>query len=128
MFKIAQGDNVKVELLSHTPEPEKLAAAAARVCYSSQGARDIMATIKEEKVKKRIADCVAKGHHSILEHVNFTFSVEGISRVTSHQLVRHRIASYSQQSQRCQNSGNKGEGSYAYKRIAGSSLWQHVQW
>jgi thymidylate synthase (FAD) len=89
-----------VQLIAYTPEPEKLAATAARVCYSSQGAREILATIKDDKVKKRINDCVEKGHHSILEHATFSFSIEGISRVTSHQLVRHRLASYSQQSQR----------------------------
>lgn len=91
---------MKVILLSYTPDPEKIAAVAARVCYSSSGAAEIMSTIKEEKIRKRIKDCVEMGHHSVLEHASFTFSIEGISRVTSHQLVRHRIASFSQQSQR----------------------------
>jgi thymidylate synthase (FAD) len=91
---------VKVSLISHTPEPEKLVAAAARVCYSSSSAEEILSRLTEEKIRNRIRDCVVKGHHSILEHASFTFSIEGISRVTSHQLVRHRIASFSQQSQR----------------------------
>jgi thymidylate synthase (FAD) len=91
---------MKVSLVSHTQDPEKLVAAAARVCYSSSSTEEIMIRLTEEKIRKRIKDCVEKGHHSILEHASFTFSLEGISRVTSHQLVRHRIASYSQQSQR----------------------------
>lgn len=91
---------MNVQLLSHTPQPDKLAATAARLCYSAQGAGEIMATIKDDKIRKRIGECVDKGHHSVLEHAVFTFSIDGISRVTSHQLVRHRVASYSQQSQR----------------------------
>lgn len=91
---------MKVTLLSHTPDAERLVAAAARVCYSDQGIQDILDTISEEHIRKRISDAVGKGHHSVLEHACYTFAVEGVSRVTSHQLVRHRIASFSQQSQR----------------------------
>ncbi|MDQ7824452.1 MAG: FAD-dependent thymidylate synthase [Candidatus Eremiobacteraeota bacterium] len=100
---------MKVTLLQHTPEPEKLAAAAARVCYSSQSAGEIMEALTTEKIQKRISDCIKKGHLSIVEHVSFTFSIEEISRVTSHQLVRHRIASYSQQSQRYVKMGGSPE-------------------
>ena len=91
---------VKVAILSYTPDAEKLVASSARVCYSEEGAIDIFSSINGEKIKKRITDAVSKGHLSILEHACYTFSIEGISRVTSHQLVRHRIASFSQQSQR----------------------------
>jgi len=91
---------VNIQLISHTPMPDRLAAVAARVCYSSEGAGEIMASIKDDRIKKRIGECVDKGHHSVLEHAVFTFAIDGISRVTSHQLVRHRVASYSQQSQR----------------------------
>ena len=91
---------MKVTLLTHTPEPEKLVAAAARLCYSDKQVSEIMDNFTEEKVEKFINKLVALGHESPLEHVSFTFGIEGISRACSHQLVRHRIASYSQKSQR----------------------------
>lgn len=88
-----------VELLVHTPDPEQVVAAAARLCYSEATIDELM-----EKSKTERADFLEKilslGHHSVLEHVSFSFGVEGISRACSHQLVRHRLASYSQQSQR----------------------------
>ncbi|MFH1454383.1 MAG: FAD-dependent thymidylate synthase [Armatimonadota bacterium] len=87
-------------MITHTPDPEKLAASAARLCYSRCGIEEILESIPPDKIKSRIRDCFARGHHSIFEHVSFTFGIEGISRVATHQLVRHRIASYSQQSQR----------------------------
>lgn len=91
---------MKVSVLAATPSAEKLSAVSARVCYSEDSPENIFASINEEKIKKRIGDAVSKGHLSILEHAVYTFSIEGISRVTTHQLVRHRIASFSQQSQR----------------------------
>lgn len=91
---------MKVTLLTHTPEPEKLVAAAARLCYSDKQVSEIMDNFTEEKVEKFINKLVSLGHESPLEHVSFTFGIEGISRACSHQLVRHRIASYSQKSQR----------------------------
>lgn len=91
---------LKVQLLSYTPNPEFLIAAAAKLCYSKSGATDLMNGLTEEKVDAFINKIVSMGHHSPLEHVSFTFAIEGISRTLSHQLVRHRIASYSQQSQR----------------------------
>ncbi len=91
---------MKVELLSYTPEAELLVAAAARSCHSRKSAKDILSKMKPEKARRLIRDLVRKGHTSVLEHAVFTFSIEGISRVCTHQLVRHRIASYSQQSQR----------------------------
>lgn len=91
---------MKVELLEHTPNPDLLAGIAARSCRSSKGASDIKETETGEKLKKVLRKTVERGHGSVIEHANFTFSIEGISRSCSHQLVRHRIASYSQQSQR----------------------------
>lgn len=91
---------MRVELIEHTQEPDIIAAAAARSCRSSKGASELRKTKDEENLKKILRKTIEKGHTSVIEHVNFTFSIEGISRSCSHQLVRHRIASYSQQSQR----------------------------
>jgi thymidylate synthase (FAD) len=91
---------MKVTLLQFTPEPERTVAAAARLCYSPVGAEEIRERMTDEQVNNFIAKIVGLGHSSTLEHVSFTFAIEGVSRVLTHQLVRHRIASYSQQSQR----------------------------
>lgn len=91
---------LKVELLRYTPDGEKLVSSAAKLCYSSVGIEKIEENLDEEKVDKFLNMLMDLGHESPLEHVSFTFGVEGISRVLTHQLVRHRIASYSQQSQR----------------------------
>jgi thymidylate synthase (FAD) len=91
---------LKVTLLNHTKDPEDTAAAAARLCYSPSDIKDIVKKYDKESNISLIRKILASGHHSVLEHVSFTFGIEGISRVTTHQLVRHRIASYSQQSQR----------------------------
>jgi len=91
---------LKVKLLDHTEQPDILAATAARSCRSSKGADEIMKTEDESRLRKVLRTTIEKGHTSVIEHVKFTFGIEGISRSCSHQLVRHRIASYSQQSQR----------------------------
>ena len=91
---------MKVSLLTYTPEPEKLVAAAARLCYSNKEVSEIMDNFTDEKIEEFIDKLISLGHESPLEHVSFTFGIEGISRACSHQLVRHRIASYSQKSQR----------------------------
>ncbi|MGQ9628754.1 MAG: FAD-dependent thymidylate synthase [bacterium] len=85
---------MKVELINHTPYPFEALVFAARNCYKSfeKGGR--------EADERLIRSIVRRGHHSILEFVDFTFYVDGISRTCSHQLVRHRIGSYAQQSQR----------------------------
>ena len=88
---------MKVTLLAHTPEPEKVCAAAARSCYSGDGASDLL---DKKDPEGFLAKVVGMGHESVIEHAVFTFSVEGVSRSLTHQLVRHRIASFSQQSQR----------------------------
>lgn len=75
-------------------------AAAARLCYSPVGASELSERMTDEQVDKLLTRLRTSHHDSPLEHVSFTFAIEGISRALSHQLVRHRIASYSQQSQR----------------------------
>jgi len=89
-----------VKLINHTPDPERTVAAAARLCYSSIGAADLFNSLKDDEVAHLLAHLVESRHESPVEHVTFTFAIEGISRACSHQLVRHRIASYSQKSQR----------------------------
>ena len=91
---------LKVKLISHTPEPERLIAAAAKLCYSESDAASIFEDLTPEAVDKFLNVLMNMGHASPVEHVNFTFSVEGVSRSLTHQLVRHRHASYSQKSQR----------------------------
>lgn len=94
---------MKVTLISHTPYPEKLIAAAARLCYSDSGAANLMENLTDEKAADFVDMLSSIGHESVMEHASFTFGIEGISRACSHQLVRHRIASYSQKSQRYVN-------------------------
>ncbi|MCK8816227.1 FAD-dependent thymidylate synthase [Natroniella sulfidigena] len=89
-----------VKLINHTTNPERTAAAAARLCYSPVGADKLVEEMTEQEAEDLLQIILDNGHLSTLEHIKFTFAIEGISRVTSHQLVRHRIASYSQQSQR----------------------------
>ncbi|PIT85183.1 thymidylate synthase (FAD) [Candidatus Micrarchaeota archaeon CG10_big_fil_rev_8_21_14_0_10_59_7] len=91
---------LSVKLLCNTPNPDSAAAAAARQCYSAKSASELMDSLSSDEVAKLVRQVVKSGHHSVLEHASFTFAVEGVSRACTHQLVRHRIASYSQQSQR----------------------------
>ena len=90
-----------VRLLNYSPRPIETIFTAARTCYSSSMPSKIWSGKYSEMDMTRLLDkTIAAGHHSILEHISFTFAIEGISRACSHQLVRHRIASFSQQSQR----------------------------
>lgn len=91
---------LKVKLMAHTPNPDAVVAAAAKLCYSPVGVDGIMEKLTDEEVAKFVNTLVNMGHESPIEHVSFTFAIEGISRSCSHQIVRHRIASFSQQSQR----------------------------
>ena len=91
---------MNIELLQHTPDPERTVALAARLCYSAADMEELRSKIDSSDYGLLIEKIMSLGHQSVLEHASFTFGIEGISRVTSHQLVRHRIASYSQQSQR----------------------------
>ncbi|HEY3488536.1 MAG TPA: FAD-dependent thymidylate synthase [Candidatus Deferrimicrobiaceae bacterium] len=89
-----------VVLLRCTPEPERLVALAARLCYSPASIAELGEQISAKDIRTFVRRVLSMGHASVLEHVVLTFGIEGISRAASHQLVRHRIASYSQQSQR----------------------------
>jgi thymidylate synthase (FAD) len=89
-----------VKLLSHTPDPERAIAAAARLCYAPVGAAELMESMSDEAVEKVLRIILTSGHTSALEHASFTFAIDGVSRALTHQLVRHRLASYNQQSQR----------------------------
>ena len=89
-----------VKLLAHTPDAEQVVAMAAKLCYSAAEIENIREGLDEESTTRFIKMLADLGHGSPVEHATFTFGIEGISRACSHQLVRHRIASYSQQSQR----------------------------
>ncbi len=89
-----------VKLLKYTDSPDRVIALAARLCYSKSKIEDLEKELSDTYSRSLVEKILALGHHSVLEHVSFTFGIGGISRATSHQLVRHRIASYSQQSQR----------------------------
>lgn len=89
-----------VELLAHTSFPAETVAAAAKLCYSASSVASIREKLDEKQVDRFLSLLQKSGHFSPFEHASFTFGVEGISRVCSHQIVRHRLASYSQQSQR----------------------------
>ncbi len=89
-----------VELLYHTPNPERAIATAARLCYAPVGAAELMETMSEERMRSVLSTIMASGHFSTLEHASYTFAIDGVSRALTHQLVRHRIASFNQQSQR----------------------------
>lgn|SRR5208283_3937881 len=91
---------LKVLLLRHTPNPEETVALAAKLCYSPSGIDSLKERIETRDQRDFVEKLMRMGHMSPVEHVSFTFAIEGISRACSHQLVRHRIASYSQQSQR----------------------------
>lgn len=92
--------SIKVTLLAHTPMPEQTVAMAAKLCYSATDIENIKDGLTQEKTESFLQMLTELGHASPVEHASFTFGIEGISRACSHQLVRHRIASYSQQSQR----------------------------
>jgi len=91
---------LKVILIKHTPDPEETIAMAAKLCYSPSDIESLRDKIETKDQKKFVEKLTKMGHMSPIEHSSFTFAIEGISRACSHQLVRHRLASYSQQSQR----------------------------
>ncbi len=90
----------KVTLLAYTPEPEKTVAAAAKLCYSPSSIDTVMEGLTEEKTSSFVHMLAEIGHESPIEHASFTFGLEGVSRSLLAQITRHRIASYSVQSQR----------------------------
>ena len=97
---------MKVQLVAHTPEAIRVAFAAIRTCYSGSDF-DTLWVDEFERYKSNnhdhirlIKQIVRHGHQSTLEHINFTFSIEGVSRACLAQLTRHRLAGYSVRSQR----------------------------
>lgn len=96
---------MKVTLLQHTGNPEKIVAAAAKLCYSESGVENILEGLNPEKTEKFLNMLMDLGHESPIEHVSFTFGIEGVSRSLLAQITRHRIASYSVKSQRYVNEG-----------------------
>ncbi|MBQ2324852.1 MAG: FAD-dependent thymidylate synthase, partial [Clostridia bacterium] len=94
---------MKVEILSYTPDGEKLIAAAAKLCYSSAEIADLWEGLTPEKTEKFLNMLGDLGHASPFEHVSITFGIEGVSRAVLAQITRHRIASFSVQSQRYVN-------------------------
>ncbi|MDR3254483.1 MAG: FAD-dependent thymidylate synthase [Synergistaceae bacterium] len=90
----------EVKLAAFTPDAARVAASAARLCYSASRASDLFDGLDSEKTGEFLLKLRKIGHLSPFEHAVFTFAIDGLSRVASHQLVRHRLASFSQQSQR----------------------------
>ena len=91
---------MQVTLIGYTPTPERMIAAAAKLCYSDSSAMDLMDGLDQEKVSHFMEMLTNIGHESPIEHASFTFAIEGVSRSLLAQITRHRIASFSVQSQR----------------------------
>jgi thymidylate synthase (FAD) len=89
-----------VKLLYYTPEPERACATAARQSHSAVGVKELTQKMSDEQVNAFLKKIIKLNHLSVIEHASFTFGIEGVSRALTHQLVRHRLASYTQQSQR----------------------------
>lgn len=89
-----------VRLISYTRDASRVVAAAAKICYSPSSGAELFDGLDEDAVGAFLSRLRESGHLSPFEHASFTFAVDGLSRVASHQLVRHRVASFSQQSQR----------------------------
>ena len=97
---MAEQKKMKVNLIRHTLAPEETVALAAKLCYSKSTIEDLNEKISRNDQSSFIEKLMKMGHESVLEHVSFTFGIEGVSRVLLAQLTRHRIASFSVQSQR----------------------------
>lgn len=91
---------MKITLISHTPLPEEIVASAAKLCYSPCSIEETIEKSSNGNTAQFIKMLAKIGHESPLEHVSFTFGLEGVSRALLAQITRHRIASYSVQSQR----------------------------
>ncbi|NMA79220.1 MAG: FAD-dependent thymidylate synthase [Clostridiales bacterium] len=91
---------MKVSLITHTPNPEKIIAASARLCYSDSEIDELLNNLDAKKSAELVSRLIKMGHESTIEHVTFTFGIEGVSRSLLAQITRHRMASFSVQSQR----------------------------
>ncbi len=99
-FSKGPPESMDVRLLYHTSEPERAVAVAARLCYAPVGAAQLMEGMSADAERKVLRTIMKSGHYSALEHASYTFAIDGVSRALTHQLVRHRLASFNQQSQR----------------------------
>lgn len=90
----------KVTLITHTQNPETVISAAAKLCYSPATIDDVMEGLTPEKAADFVDMLSELGHESPIEHVTFTFGIEGVSRALLAQITRHRMASFSVKSQR----------------------------
>lgn len=91
---------MNVKLLTYTPDAEKTIAAAAKLCYAKSDIDTLTENLTPEKVESFLRMLEDLGHESPVEHATFTFGIEGVSRALLAQITRHRIASFSVQSQR----------------------------
>ncbi len=116
---------LSVTLLQHTPDPDRSVAIAGRLCYAPVSAADLKQEMTDDEVAKLVRILVRSGHHSALEHASFSFAVDGVSRACTHQLVRHRLASYNQQSQRYVHFGG-GDSFVVPPKIAANAAAEKV--
>lgn len=91
---------MKCKLITHTPDAEKLVAEAAKLCYAKSDIDTLDKNLTPDKVESFLKMLGDLGHESPVEHASFTFAIEGVSRALLAQITRHRIASFSVQSQR----------------------------
>ncbi len=91
---------MKVALVCHTLSPEEVVALGARLCYSKARVDDLLTRVSAADQTAFVERIMKMGHDSVLEHASFTFGIEGVSRVLLAQITRHRLASFSVQSQR----------------------------
>lgn len=110
---MAQVD-LKVELLSHTLNPEETIAMGAKLCYTKNDIQDLKKGVESKEQSKFIAKLLDMGHLSPIEHASFTFGVEGVSRSLLAQLTRHRLASFSVKSQRYVTEFKEDEDTFNY--------------
>ena len=91
---------MKVVLVRHTLSPEEVVALGARLCYSKARVDDLLERVEAKDQTDFVHKIMSMGHDSVLEHASFTFGIEGVSRTLLAQITRHRVASFSVQSQR----------------------------
>lgn len=106
--------SLKVKLLRYTPDPEELVAMSAKLCYSSADIETLERGIQQKEQSRFLEKLMDMGHLSPVEHISFTFGVEGVSRSLLAQITRHRIASFSVKSQRYVSEKSCGEKSFNY--------------
>ena len=101
---------MKCKLITHTPDAEKLVAEAAKLCYAKSDIDTLDKNLTPDKVEAFLKMLGDLGHESPVEHASFTFAIEGVSRALLAQITRHRIASFSVQSQRYVAMGDEERG------------------